>query len=259
MREAEAEEGKTGVVILWLPPWEFQSKSNYKTNRHAFGYNANKTLAHSSAWPYSTHEVLDVSVQAPTRHLIVIPIIHSETDLGSMCESIRKMHLHRHGSDQWERRVKTVEQLWQDLKERIEGLRLDYSHVRLYQDGLPNCGREIDIVRDLAKAGSINHQILLSAMERGAALTGTESPKLLLEEYELAKQVMAMLGSRRSGEVVSRQQLLGKQLLEKRDQYIADRIAGTLKPGETGLLFLGLLHAVENRLPPEIQVSRLSI
>ncbi|MSQ95629.1 MAG: hypothetical protein EXR98_13860, partial [Gemmataceae bacterium] len=64
------------------------------------------------------------------------------------------MHLRRHGSGQWERRVKTVEQLWQDLKERIEALRLDYSHVQLYQDGLPNCGREIDIVRDLAKAGS---------------------------------------------------------------------------------------------------------
>ena len=81
--------------------------------------------------------------------------------------------------------MKTVEQLWQDLKERIEALRLDYSHVQLYQDGLPNCGREIDIVRDLAKAGSINHQILLSAMERGAALTGTESPELLLKEYDL--------------------------------------------------------------------------
>lgn len=193
------------------------------------------------------------------RHLIVIPIIHSETDLGSMSESIRTIHVRRHGSHHWKHKVKRVEQLWQDLQERIEALRLDYSHVRLYQDGLPNCGREIDIVRDLAKAGSINHQILLSAMERGAALTGTESPELLLEEYELAKQVLAMLGSGPGGDLVSRQQLLGKVLLEKRDQYIADRIAGTLQPGETGLLFLGMLHAVEQRLPPEIQVVRLSL
>ncbi len=207
---------------------------------------------------YSKHEVNDVSLREQARHLIVIPIIHSETDLGSMSESIRAIHVRRHGSHHWQHRVKTVEQLWQDLKERIEDLRLDYSHVRLYQDGLPNCGREIDIVRDLANAGSINHQILLSAIERGAALTGTEAPELLLEEYELAKQVLAMLGSGRGGELVSRQQLLGKQLLEKRDQYIAERIARTLQPGETALLFLGMLHAVEKRLPPEIQVRRLA-
>ena len=139
---------------------------------------------------------------SPTRHLILVPIIHSETDLGTMGESIRKMYLQRHGSEQWKRRVKTVEQLWQDVKEGIEDLHLDCSHVRLYQDGLPNCGREIDIVQDLAKAGSINYQILLEAMERGAALTGTESPELLLEEYELAKQVVAMTrsGRRRSAE-----------------------------------------------------------
>ena len=197
-------------------------------------------------------------MSSQTRHLILVPIIHSENDLGSMSESIRKIHLHRHGSDIWERRVKTVGQLWQDLQKKIEELGLDYSHVRLYQDGLPTCGRELDIVRDLAKAGSINHQILLSAIERGAVLTGTESPELLLEEYELAKQVLAKLGSGHDGEVDSRQQLIGKQLLEKRDQYIAERIAETLQPGETGLLFLGMLHAIENRLPPEIQVGRLS-
>ena len=151
-----------------------------------------------------------------TRHLILVPIIHSEADLGSMRDWIRKMHRDRHGSAQWERRVKTVEQLWQDVKEGIEDLRLDYSHIRLYQDGLPNCGREIDIVRDLAKAGSINHQILLGAIERGSALTGTESPELLLEEYALAKQVAVDDRFRRSRRFAGpNQQLVAKQLLEK--------------------------------------------
>ncbi len=194
-----------------------------------------------------------------TRHLILVPIIHSEADLGSMRDWIRKMHRDRHGSAQWERRVKTVEQLWQDVKEGIEDLRLDYSHIRLYQDGLPNCGREIDIVRDLAKAGSINHQILLGAIERGSALTGTESPELLLEEYALAKQALSMIGSARSRDLPGHQQLVAKQLLEKRDQFIAERIGATLQSGETGLLFLGMLHEVEKRLPSEIQVRRLDL
>jgi signal transduction histidine kinase len=65
--------------------------------------------------------------------------------------------------------------------------------VRLYQDGLPVCGREEEIVRDLAGSGSQNHQILLELIARGARLTGSESPSLLLEEYELARQLLVGL------------------------------------------------------------------
>jgi hypothetical protein len=37
-------------------------------------------------------------------------------------------------------------------------------------------------------------------------------------------------------------------LLERRDQFIAERIADTLKDGEIGILFMGVLHHVEDRL-----------
>lgn len=67
---------------------------------------------------------------------------------------------------------------------------LPYPRVRLYQDGLPVCGREVEITTDLARAGSRNHQLLLRVMERDATLMGTESAELLVRDYRLIKQML---------------------------------------------------------------------
>src|SRR5262249_55932565 len=63
--------------------------------------------------------------------------------------------------------------------------------ARLYQDGLPACGLEEKIVRDLAMQGVPNYRILLKLMERGATLEGTEDPDLLRTEYELIMSTAA--------------------------------------------------------------------
>jgi hypothetical protein len=95
-------------------------------------------------------------------------------------------------------------------------------------------------------------------MARGATLAGTEAPDLLLEEYNLAQQCLLVKDS--SG--ISKQGPHGaersSQLLDRRDRYIAARINQTLQPGETGLVFLGMLHSLEGRLAPDIQLTRLS-
>ena len=41
------------------------------------------------------------------------------------------------------------------------------------------------------------------------------------------------------------------------DRFIADQIDRTLEPGWTGLLFLGMLHAVDRFLPADVQLTRL--
>ena len=46
-------------------------------------------------------------------------------------------------------------------------LHLDFTPRRLYQDGLPRCGQEEAIVRNLAREGSVNHMLLLDLMARG--------------------------------------------------------------------------------------------
>ena len=49
--------------------------------------------------------------------------------------------------------------------------------------------------------------------------------------------------------------LAGAQtLLNQRDEYIAQRIDETLKDNEMGILFLGLMHAIETRLAKDIFV-----
>jgi hypothetical protein len=123
--------------------------------------------------------------------------------------------------------------------------------VRVYQDGLPVCGREREIASELAGAGSRNHKLLLTLQARGAILMGTESPELLIEEYQLATAAFASGASVRT-EV--RQKQLRGTLLEKRDRYIAERINGTLLAGETGILFMGMLHEVTRFLDPDILV-----
>lgn len=201
-----------------------------------------------------------------SRCLIWIPIIHAQADLGSLSEPIRQMHVRRVGRVRWGEYVRSVEQLWDNIGAELARLELDYPHARLYQDGLPICGREEEIIRDLAEAGSKNHQILLGLMDKGCRLTGTESPELLLEEYNLARTLFGKaraptlpspnLGEGRVG-ATSRRRDLGSILLERRDRFIAERIGQTLEEGATGLLFLGMLHAIEPYLPTDMALSRL--
>ena len=188
------------------------------------------------------------------RTLIYIPIIHTQADMGALAGAIRRLSIEKLGHREWERSVKAIDQLWTIIHETIEKLDLPYPQVRLYQDGLPNCGREVQIVTDLANAGSPNHQLLLYLMEKGATLMGTESADLLLEEYQLVQQILSAQGLGEAERVQARQESLSNSLLERRDRYISERINETLREGETGILFLGMLHSLEERIAKDIQV-----
>ena len=128
------------------------------------------------------------------RRLIHIPIIHTAADLGSLSEAVRAHYAKVCGRASWDRREQIVESLWADIRENLDALRLDGPKTRIYQDGLPICGFEERIVRELASAGSVNHQLIVGLLDRGAAVMGTEDPQLLMEEYELHKQSLAPAG-----------------------------------------------------------------
>lgn len=193
----------------------------------------------------------------PNRDLLWIPIVHTQVDQGRMGETIRRLYVREKGRRQWERHLRAIDAKWRGIAAWLDGLDLDYASVVLYQDGLPVCGREADIVKELADAGSQNHRLLMQLQERGARLMGTESPELLLEEYELARQVLISLESHQGSASARNQQERGKSLLEQRDRYIARRIAETLQPAETGLLFLGALHSFAAFLPQDIALQRV--
>jgi hypothetical protein len=189
-----------------------------------------------------------------TRTLVYIPIIHTQADMGTLGPALNRMKLARLGRRGSARQADLVARKWDAIERAVA--KLPEAKLRVYQDGLPVCGREREIVAQMAAAGSRNHQLLLHLEERGAVLMGTESAELLLEEYRLQATAIEARTALAAARVESQQKPLRDALLEKRDRFIAARIDATLAAGETGLLFLGMLHAVNRYLSPDIQVVR---
>ena len=177
--------------------------------------------------------------------------------MGTKAELHKKEFTDQFGVCVWNERIKAVDEMWKGIANRFRKLDVDHSNVRIYQDGLPLCGREMDIVRDVAAQGSQNHRLVLSLVKRGASLEGTEDIQLLLEEYHYIQAITREhepAEKRRKAKSLSMKR---KILLRQRDRFIARRIDKTLKEGETGILFAGMAHRVDKYLPKDINVSYL--
>jgi hypothetical protein len=201
------------------------------------------------------HHLLPAEAPAAgfSRTLIYFPIVHTQADMGALQESVARATLDKMGRAGLARKTAAIDRIWTEIEAAIDALALSFDRVRLYQDGLPVCGREAEIVTELAQAGSRNHQLLVRLMAQGAVLMGTESGDLLVQEYQLAKQSLTMRPPRAAG-VAAARRALSEALLQRRDQFMAQRLNDTLKDGETGILFLGMLHSLERYLQPDVKV-----
>ncbi|MBI5788632.1 MAG: hypothetical protein HZA78_07250 [Candidatus Schekmanbacteria bacterium] len=191
------------------------------------------------------------------RQLVYIPIIHTQADMGALKGPIERVTVQKLGADGWQRRIQAINQVWERIEREIAGLALDYPKVKLYQDGLPLCDQVFDIVKNLAGKGSRNHQLLLKLQEKGATIVGSESPELLLEEYQRIKHMLDVENYEQIVQKEEQQKELGQALLKKRDRFIAGRINNTLQIGETGLLFIGMLHSLNGSLADDIEIINL--
>jgi hypothetical protein len=196
-------------------------------------------------------EMRDNQSSGRERKLVHVPIIHTRADMGALGASIQSAKLSALGRQGLARSAAVVERVWTEIERAVGNLPVTPGSVRVYQDGLPVCGHEQEIVKELAEAGSRNHRLLLNLQSRGAVLMGTESPDLLVEEYQLAS---AALAAGRASPATLRRDRLPDTLLARRDSFIADRINRTLGSAETGILFLGMLHEVTKSLDPDIRV-----
>lgn len=192
------------------------------------------------------------------RSLIYIPIIHTETDMGSVSEEVKREYLSKYGKNKWLKHLDLISNLWDTIRKRLFKRPLDYSKARLYQDGLPVCGKELEIVKELAGMGSTNHVLLMELIDRGATLMGTEDPGLLLQEHKMIKEIVGGRGKNGGKEKLEEYRKHSNDLLVKRDDFIAKRIVETLQDGETGILFIGAMHKVDKRLPRGIRVVYLT-
>ncbi len=175
--------------------------------------------------------------------------------MGALREQVHQAGLQKIGRTALRRKTNAIDQIWTKIEKAMDQLNFSYESVRLYQDGLPVCGREAEIVKDLATGGSRNHILLLRLMEKGATIMGTESGELLVDEYKIYRQILASANPPQPARMEVRQKGLSHSLLKRRDQYIADRIDNTLCQGETGILFLGMLHSLENLLKEDIRLK----
>lgn len=189
--------------------------------------------------------------------LYVVPIIHSPEDLGSLSASADQLkrsattHLNNASSNA------AVREFWSELTDAIESWQIDYESLTVYQDALPVCeaelaGVEQQIIDELADKGSRNHQILQWLRERGAVVLGTESANLLIEEYRQMKELLEQPIESHDSESVKNLQVSQTKTLQSRDRFIANRIDTTLRDSQTGLIFLGMLHEIDELLPSDI-------
>lgn len=192
------------------------------------------------------------------RRLVLIRIVHTSADMGSMSEGLIKEGIAKLGREKWLENQKKIEKFWNEVEKEINSLNLDYSKTRIYQDGLP-CGGELGlkIVTETADKGSRNYQIVRNLIEKGAAVEATENPELLRKEYEHIRAIVTAESEKEKAEAERRYEQIKDELMRGRDDYIANAIDITLKDGETGVLFIGAAHNVVSKLPKDIGVISL--
>ncbi|CAJ0779838.1 hypothetical protein [Ralstonia chuxiongensis] len=184
-----------------------------------------------------------------SRYCFYFPILHGSADLGNVASKRKQPEMDPAARQQY---FSGIDGMWVDIEKAILSLNLDYARTHVYQDGLPICGWETEIVDELAGAGSCNHRLLQALQDRGATLMGTESPEHLVAEYDLTMQIFGADNPRSAQ--AGAQRTRAAALLEQRDRFIARRIDDTLPAGYACLLFIGALHRVALFLSADITV-----
>lgn len=192
------------------------------------------------------------------RKLVYVRIVHTSADMGSLGEELIQETISKIGREKWEENKRLIEKFWEELEKEIFQLNLDLEHTIIYQDGLP-CGGEIGmkIVHNTAELGSKNYQIIEKMVAKGAKITATENPELLIEERNLLLEILKDSSTKEKEEAKMKYIAKKEFLLERRDAYIASRINKTLDNEQTGILFIGAEHNVISKLDDDIEVLDL--
>lgn len=183
------------------------------------------------------------------RKLLYVPIIHGEADLGSLGAAYGRKSTSIYGQKRWALHQTMVAGFWKSLADYL--VSLDAASLKIYQDGLAAAGKLGHRVVEVAAArGSLNHQLVLQLLNRGAELRQTEEASLLVEELRLAQEELGVGNTSPDHPGIPK-----ARLTEARDRFIAKTIDETLKPGEVGILFIGAYHQVYLYLPEDIVVE----
>lgn len=190
------------------------------------------------------------------RTLIIQSIVHTPADMGSMKDALKEKGIEKLGKKAWLENQKKIEKFWNEVEKAIDKFNLNFSNVRIYQDGMPCDGElAIKIINEAAKTGSRNYQIIKKLIEKGAKIEMTESRDLLLKEYDNIKEFVNAESKEKKTQAIKKYEEAKDKLIEERDNFIAKRIDETLKEDETGFLFIGAHHNIKSLIPKDIQIK----
>ncbi len=190
------------------------------------------------------------------RRLIYIPIIHTDSDMGSLASALELGTTAVCGEKRWERHKATASRFWQMVLDFFETL--DANGLKVYQDGFVSDGvSSRKMVREAARRGSKNYEIILGLLSRGAEIVSTEDKALLQEEYGYISRIIDSETLSQRALAYKEYNLRKNQLMIERDSFIARRINETLADGEAGALFMGAYHDIVPHLARDIAVRQL--
>jgi hypothetical protein len=187
------------------------------------------------------------------KKLFYVPIIHTSADLGSLSQAVTERGISQLGEKAWSEHVATVHKFWDSIASYCASL--PAGGMKIYQDGLVADGEMgAKIVAAGVQSGSRNYQIVEMLRQRGAEIVKTEDLNLVLEERN---SLLAAVQARTFGAKIMalfKYRFIKRRLLNRRDRFIARRIAETLADGATGILFVGAYHRIRPQLPEDIKV-----
>lgn len=188
------------------------------------------------------------------RKLLYVPLIHGSADLGSLASSVDEKGVAMHGEESWEEHKRTISGFWDSIESYMDSL--DVTDSQIYQDGLAADGSLGQrIVKEAARKGSRNYQVVERLMARGARIVKTEDISTVLKEVKLIKKIAqskSVPGRLFTG---LKYELAKKRLLDERDEFIAKAINDSLV--RNGILFIGAFHNVIPKLASDIVVEEV--
>jgi len=213
------------------------------------------------------------------RRLVYVPVLHAREDslpagaalqtlqAGGQAASILRGNEKSGLKDkEFNADHSAIGEMWAGITAKIEELGLPWNKTRIYQDGLPVSGRELEIVTRLTDSGSWNHLLILNLLKKGAQLEGTENMDFLMREYDLLNiflmknsgadlSAVAPGAKAEQSAAMAEYQAKSRELLKIRDEFILKRVKTTLQEGEVGIVFMGVMHRLDKMLEKDFLVS----
>ncbi len=182
------------------------------------------------------------------RTLYIVPIIHIIEDYGSLASAFQDVYIRLLGQKKFDEKQKQIREFWilaeKEMRKHVKKIK----GLIIYQDAFPATDRKkIQKFFDLSvndNPKSPNFLLIKKLLTDGAILEGTEDFNLIVEQMELAKQLILAPSEEERKAILEKTKDRSAEIVRLRDAFIAKRIWETLPSEGEGIIFIGRDHDV---------------